>query len=321
MTAGWLEQAPLVGLIFARCGGLMAVVPPVNVRQFPVALRVGIALVLAVALAPVAIPDEATAALPMASYLALLVREAALGALMGLAAALVFWAFLVGGQLIDSYLGAGDGLTRAQGQGPMATLLYLTAGAAFLAMDGHHWLLAALGGSLTKLPLGAGALTEASLRDVAELVREMLVVGVAVEMGFLVLMGWELDMMTVLIATMVIGIGIDYGIHVTHRFREEYRPGKVGVGEALDTTIMGVGKPLVASAVATAGAFLIISFSQMAPIRRFGGLTAISLVSTLTASLLVLPSIITLVARGKRLPEQVTDEEEAAGYHPAEAEG
>jgi hydrophobe/amphiphile efflux-3 (HAE3) family protein len=147
----------------------------------------------------------------------------------------------------------------------------------------------------------------------------VLVAGVAVEMGFLVLMGWELDMMTVLIATMVIGIGIDYGIHVTHRFREEYKPGKVRVGEALDTTIMGVGKPLVSSAVATAGAFLIISFSQMAPIRRFGALTAISLISALAASLLVLPSIITLVARSKRLPEEVAAEE-AAEYHPAEAE-
>jgi hydrophobe/amphiphile efflux-3 (HAE3) family protein len=148
----------------------------------------------------------------------------------------------------------------------------------------------------------------------------VLVAGVAVEMGFLVLMGWELDMMTVLIATMVIGIGIDYGIHITHRFHEEYQPGKVRVEQALDTTIMGVGKPLVSSAAATAGAFLIISFSQMAPIRRFGALTAISLLSTLAASLLVLPSIITLVARRRRLSEKMAVEEKGE-YLPAEAEG
>lgn len=148
----------------------------------------------------------------------------------------------------------------------------------------------------------------------------VLVAGVAVEMGFLVLMGWELDMMTVLIASMVIGIGIDYGIHVTHRFQEEYVPGEVGVERALEITIMGVGKPLVASAVATAGAFLIISFSKMVPIRRFGALTAISLISALAASLLVLPSIITLIASHKRRSEEAAAQE-VGEYHPAEAEG
>jgi len=148
----------------------------------------------------------------------------------------------------------------------------------------------------------------------------VLVAGVAVEIGFLVLRGWELDMMTVLIASMVIGMGIDYGIHVTHRFREEYRPGAVEVGEAMGTTIMGVGKPLVASALATAGAFLVISFSKMAPIRRFGALTAISLISSLVASLLVLPSVITLIARSRQLPEEVAAEE-AGEYYPAEAKG
>jgi len=148
----------------------------------------------------------------------------------------------------------------------------------------------------------------------------VLVAGVAVEMGFLVLIGWELDMMTVLIASMVIGIGIDYGIHITHRFREEHIPGQVGIEGALDMTIMGVGKPLVASAVATAGAFAIISFSKMVPIRRFGAITAVSLISSLAASLLVLPSIITLIARRKRRYEEPAHEE-IGELQPAEAEG
>jgi len=180
MTTGWLEQAPMVGLVFARCGGLLAVAPPLHVRQFPPSLRIGIALVLAVALAPAARIADCATSLPLGGYVALLLREAALGALMGLAAALVFWAFLVAGQLLEVWLGTGDCGMRAEGRGPMATLLYLTAGAAFLTIDGHHWLIAGLGGSLSELPIGAGILSAGALSGAATLTREMLLVGVAI---------------------------------------------------------------------------------------------------------------------------------------------
>jgi len=177
---GWATQLPLVGLVFARCGGLMALMPPLNLRQFPVTLRLGIAGALAVALAPVAVVSPSAAEPSLAAYVALLVREAAVGALLGLGAALVFWAFTIAGQLIDTYLGAGDAVSRGQGRGPMAMLLYLTAGAAFLASDAHHWVLAALAGGLQELPIGQAALTAGGLEGVTGLVREMLVVGVAV---------------------------------------------------------------------------------------------------------------------------------------------
>lgn len=180
MTGGWLEQAPLLGLVFARCGGLLAVAPPLSIRQFPPSLRLGIALVLAVALAPAAQVADSTVSLPLGTYVALLVREAATGALMGLAAALVFWAFLIAGQLLDTWLGAGDAAQRAEGRGPMATLLYLTAGAGFLALDGHHWLIAALAGSFADLPVGAGSLGVGALSGAATLAHEMLLVGVAI---------------------------------------------------------------------------------------------------------------------------------------------
>lgn len=178
MDASWLAELPLVGLVFARCGGLLALAPPLNVRQFPVSLRLGIAGVIAIALAPIAQVQEARTYLPL-EYTALLLREVSIGLLMGFAAALVFWAFLIAGQLLDSYLGAGEASARQQGQGPLATLLYLVAAAAFVAADAHHWVLAALAQGLQALPLGAGVFSPASLSGAGGLVREMLGVGVA----------------------------------------------------------------------------------------------------------------------------------------------
>jgi hypothetical protein len=147
----------------------------------------------------------------------------------------------------------------------------------------------------------------------------VLVAGITVELGFLALMGWTLDMMTVLVVSMIIGMGIDYGIHVTHRFLEEQAGGEVSVAEALNTCIIRVGKPLMASTVCTAGAFLVISFSQMQPMRRFGLITALSLTVSFAASLLVLPSIITLIARRRQLEEEETPAE-AGELKPVEAD-
>ena len=124
----------------------------------------------------------------------------------------------------------------------------------------------------------------------------VLVAGIGAELGFLALMGWELDMMTILIASMVIGVGIDFGIHITHRFLEELEAGEVE--EAIRKSLVTVGKAIVASTICASGAFAIISLSKMAPIARFGSITAVSLVVSMAASLALLPSIIYLLGGG-----------------------
>ncbi|NLB57055.1 MAG: flagellar biosynthetic protein FliR [Gammaproteobacteria bacterium] len=130
--AGALSMA---GLLFARCGGVLAVVPPLNVRGLPVTLRLGLAAVLAVALLPVAREVEGLEAAPPAGYLALLLQEAAIGLAAGFAGALVYWAFLIAGQLLDSLLGAGSAAERSAGRGPIAGFVYVLAAVALAAFD------------------------------------------------------------------------------------------------------------------------------------------------------------------------------------------
>jgi uncharacterized protein len=117
-------------------------------------------------------------------------------------------------------------------------------------------------------------------------------ISVAMELGALALLGWPLDFMTVMVSSLVIGAGIDFGIHVTHRFMEEWRDGGVGVDEAIRRTVGNVGKALLAAAVTTAGAFLILAFSKLGFLQRFGVITALSLTFALLSSLLILPSIL-----------------------------
>jgi predicted RND superfamily exporter protein len=117
-------------------------------------------------------------------------------------------------------------------------------------------------------------------------------ISVAMELGALALLGWPLDFMTVMVSSLVIGAGIDFGIHVTHRFMEEWRDGGVDIDEAMRRTVGNVGRALLSAAITTAGAFLILSFSKIDYMQRFGVITALSLVFALLSSLLILPSIL-----------------------------
>ena len=158
---------------------MLAIVPPLNVRGFPVWLRVGLAGVLAVALTPVATVAGGLGQLAPGAYLALLLQEAAIGLAAGFAGALVYWAFLIAGQMLDTLLGAGDAPARTEGRGPIAGLVYLLAATALVAANGHHWLLAALAQGMRTLPVGGGWSPE-GLTALIEAAGLMLVTGVAI---------------------------------------------------------------------------------------------------------------------------------------------
>lgn len=132
---------------------------------------------------------------------------------------------------------------------------------------------------------------------------------VAFELGILRLIGWPLDIMTVLIASLVIGAGIDFGIHVAHRFREEVYENGLGPEEAINATVRNMGPALIPAAFTTCGAFIILAISSLTPLRRFGAITALSLGSALFAALAIAPTFLASIAirEGKgRLPSSET---------------
>jgi predicted RND superfamily exporter protein len=130
----------------------------------------------------------------------------------------------------------------------------------------------------------------------------VVVCGMMAELVFLLVLGWPLDLMTVMVASLVIGAGVDFGIHITHRFREEFHGNGSSAEDAIRDTVKNVGRALVAAAMTTCGVFAILGFSGMGMMQRFGWTTAIGLLGALFGAILVLPSGLTIVTkrRGKR---------------------
>jgi hypothetical protein len=125
----------------------------------------------------------------------------------------------------------------------------------------------------------------------------VVVCGMSAEMVFLYIMRWPLDIMTVLVASLVIGAGIDFGIHVTHRFREQRHERGMTLEESVRSTVLHVGRALVAGGFTTAGVFAILGISSMMPLRHFGWITAVGLLAALVGAVFVLPSSLVIVSK------------------------
>jgi predicted RND superfamily exporter protein len=107
-------------------------------------------------------------------------------------------------------------------------------------------------------------------------------------MGFL---GITLNMATALIASLAVGIGIDYTIHFIEAFKREYVAG----GDYLHRTFATSGKAILINAVSVGAGFCVFAFSQFRILAQFGGLIAFSMAISAVVSLTVIPVLITTI--------------------------
>jgi len=115
-------------------------------------------------------------------------------------------------------------------------------------------------------------------------------------MGFA---GISLNMATVLVASVALGIGIDYSIHVISHFNHTYKITKDPV-KAIEDTIMISGKAIIINVTSVSAGFLVLIFSDMVPLQYFGFLIALSMFGSSQGALTLLPVILILVHRKKK---------------------
>ena len=113
------------------------------------------------------------------------------------------------------------------------------------------------------------------------------------------LLGFDLNFVTATIGAVSIGVGVDFSIHLTQRFREEME--RIGDGvKAIERTARTTGMALLASASSSVVGFAIMGFAPMPMFSAYGILTAIMIFMAAAATLLVLPSLLLLVTPDRR---------------------
>jgi len=113
--------------------------------------------------------------------------------------------------------------------------------------------------------------------------------------GTLVLAGFEITPQTSGVMAMIMGIGIDFGIQVTKRFRYELRTQKRE--DAMVDTVKNVSYPLTITTLAAVIGFKCLSLGQLPMMADMGTMMATGVVFCMVAALTVVPAILMLLER------------------------
>ncbi|UCF49749.1 MAG: RND family transporter, partial [Thermoplasmatales archaeon] len=118
-------------------------------------------------------------------------------------------------------------------------------------------------------------------------------------LGTMYYFGYILDVMTITVTSITIGIGIDYAIHPTERFR--LVADKTGdIEKAVRETISHTGGALLISALTTAIAFGILVLAPIPPQQRFGIILAVTITYSFLTSVIFLPLILSRWAKWQK---------------------
>lgn len=117
-----------------------------------------------------------------------------------------------------------------------------------------------------------------------------LIVAVLATMGF---MGWlniELSIVTALISSISIGLGVDYTLHIFWRIKKEIRDG-AKYPEAIHTSIISTGYGVTINALSVIIGFSVLMFSSFGIIQDFSILIMFSIALCMLCSLILIPAI------------------------------
>lgn len=120
---------------------------------------------------------------------------------------------------------------------------------------------------------------------------------VACTLGVATIWPGRLNLISLALCALMVGLGIDYAIHWISRYDEERIRGLSGEA-AVEAALRRGGRAIAAGSLTTALAFLATLFTEVAGIREFGVIAAVGVLLSLVANLVLLPALVILADRG-----------------------
>ena len=110
-------------------------------------------------------------------------------------------------------------------------------------------------------------------------------------LGSMYFMGYTLNILTITVTSITIGVGIDYSCYITARFRSV--ADETGdITKAVTETISRTGSAILIAALSSMFGFGVLAFAPIPPQQQFGIITAITLVYTFISSIVILPLVL-----------------------------
>ncbi len=110
------------------------------------------------------------------------------------------------------------------------------------------------------------------------------------------------------------GLGIEYGIHFMHRYRELREEG-LALEPAVEKLVPSTGRALISGSLTNAGVFAVIAAAQFRGFSEFGLIAAVGLILTLIVTVIGLPALLVLGERWRPMAFPKATEESLAGVN------
>lgn len=146
-----------------------------------------------------------------------------------------------------------------------------------------------LGAVFVAIMLMFGLLFMSAKIALVAVVPSMLAVGIV--LGVMGALGIPLDIMTITIAAISVGIGVDNSIHYIHRYRQEMTIDENPLA-AMKRSHASVGRPMFYTSVIVVAGFSILILSNFIPSILFGLLTGLAMLMALVSNLTLLPLLL-----------------------------
>ena len=137
-----------------------------------------------------------------------------------------------------------------------------------------------------------------------------LVIGLAYTLAFTTLTVGHLNILTITFVPMLIGLAIDFGVHLITRYEEELRHGKTAEA-AMTKAMVFTGQGIFTGALTTAGAFLAMAFTHFRGIQEMGVICGGGLLLCFVPMMTLLPALL-LRGRQNVIDHSTTEDETRA---------
>jgi len=121
-----------------------------------------------------------------------------------------------------------------------------------------------------------------------------IIAAISILFGFMGLTGISLNIATVLVASVALGIGIDYSIHFISHFNDSMKSTGI-LKTAIENTLTNSGKAIIINVFSVAIGFLVLMLSEMVPLQYFGLLIALCMISSGLGALTLLPAVLIML--------------------------
>ena len=131
-----------------------------------------------------------------------------------------------------------------------------------------------------------------------------LIMAIAWSFGFATITVGELNLLSIIFALVLVGIGVDFGIHMIMRYVEANKSG-LSVDDAVHTTIFRTGPGIILAAITSVCAFYSVLGADFIGLAELGLIGGTGVLLCLLSMLTVLPAMLLIAGRKKLFPSSV----------------